>query len=102
MKTFIRKTAIATALIFTIAASSFQATAQENKLVYSKSNNPAIGITIGNASGASYSIKNKAGNTVLTGIVKDNKIFYIATGKLAKGTYRFVIGSLVLQEFEIR
>lgn len=102
MKTFIRKTAIATALILTAAASSFTATAQENKLVYSKTSNPAIGITVDNATGASYSIKDKAGNIVLTGIVKGNKTFYIPTGKLAKGTYRFVMGSLVLQEFEIK
>jgi hypothetical protein len=102
MKTFIRKAAIFTSLALTIAASSFTAAAQENKLIYSKTNNPAIGITINNATGASYSIKDKTGKVVLTGTVKNNKTFFIPTGNLAKGTYRFVMGSLVLQEFEIR
>lgn len=100
MKTLLRKTAIVTALICATTLSAFSA--REEKLVYSKARHSAIGITVGNATGAAYVIKDKNGNTVLTGKIKDNKIFFVSTAKLGKGSYRFVIGNLVLQEFEIR
>ncbi len=102
MKTFIRKTAFISTLFLTLAASTFSAAAQDNKLVYKKSDNPSIGITIDNATGASYNIKDEKGNVILSGTVKSDKTFFISTSKLGKGTYRFTMGNLVLQEFEIR
>ena len=101
MKTLLRKTAIITTLALTLAT-SFKATAQENKPLYRQSTNPTIGITVENATGRSYNIRDKKGNVILTGVVKNDKTFFIPTQKLGKGTYQFVIGSLVLQEFEIR
>lgn len=102
MKTLLRKTVLATALICTTALSAFSAGAQNEKLVYSKARHSTIGITVGNATGAAYAIKDKNGNTVLTGKIKDNKTFFVSTARLSKGSYRFMIGNLVLQEFEIR
>ncbi|WP_118949666.1 hypothetical protein [Taibaiella helva] len=102
MKTLLRKTAIVTALICATTLSAFSAGAREQKLVYSKARHSTIGITVGNATGAAYMIKDKNGNTVLTGKIKDRKTFFVSTAKLGKGSYRFVIGNLVLQEFEIR
>ncbi|WP_118974167.1 hypothetical protein [Taibaiella koreensis] len=102
MKTLLRKTAIVTALICATALSAFRATAQDERLIYSKGRHTAIGITVDNATGAEYTIRDKNGNVVLQGRIKSNKTFFIPTTKLGKGSYRFVIGSLVLQEFEIR
>lgn len=101
MKKTIRKTAIAAALFVAALASTFQANAQDEKLSYSKARHSAIGITVDNATGAAYVIKDKNGNIVLQGKIKNNKTFFISTAKLSKGSYQFVIGSLVLQEFEI-
>lgn len=102
MKTLIRKSAIAAALILALAAPTFRANAQDNKLIYDLAHNTSIGITIENAVGASYVIKDKTGKIIYKGIVKSAKTFYIPTGKLGKGEYRFQIGSLVLQEFIIK
>ncbi|WP_157976839.1 hypothetical protein [Taibaiella helva] len=100
MKTLLRKTAIAAALLMTLTASAVQA--QDNVPVYLKAANPSIGITVANATGASFAIKDQKGNIVLQGTVKNDKTFFIPTGKLNKGTYRFVMGNLVLQEFIIK
>lgn len=102
MKTFIRKSVIVATLILAVATSSFQAKAQDEKLIYNQSHNSTIGITVANAVGASYVIKDKKGNIIYTGIIKSDKTFYIATAKLGKGEYKFQIGSLILQEFIIK
>lgn len=102
MKTLLRKSVIAATLLMTFAASAVPALAQDNVPVYRKAANPSIGITVANAAGAGYTIKDQKGNVVLQGTVKDDKTFFIPTGKLTKGTYRFVMGSLVLQEFIIK
>jgi PKD repeat protein len=102
MKTFIRKSVIAASFVLAIAASSFKANAQEDKLVYNKAYNTTIGITVENAIGANYVIKDKKGNIIFKGTVKSDKTFYIQTDKLGKGEYQFQIGSLVLQEFIIK
>ena len=102
MKNIFRKSAIAAAFVIAIASASFNAHATENKLVYDKSQNEKIGITVENATGASYIIKDKSGKVVYQGKVKDNKTFYIPTDKMAKGAYQFQMGSLVLQEFVIK
>jgi hypothetical protein len=102
MKTLIRKSAIAASLILALAASSFKANAQDNKLVYDITQNSSIGIKVENAVGASYVIKDKKGNIIHKGIVKSDKTFYISISKLGKGEYQFQIGSLVLQEFIIK
>jgi len=102
MKNIIRKSVIAASFVIAIAASSFKANATENKLVYDKSQNAKIGITVENATGASFTIKDKRGNVVYQGKVKSDKTFYIPTDKLAKGEYQFQMGILVLQEFVIK
>lgn len=100
MKTIIRKSVIAATLALTIAASSFSAKAET--LVYNRQSNPAIGITVENATGASFTVKDKKGNIVLQGTVKNDKTFFISTSKLGKGTYKFYIGQLAVQEFTIK
>jgi PKD repeat protein len=102
MKNIIRKSVIAASFVIAIAASSFKANAQEDKLVYNKAHNASIGITVENAVGANYVIKDKKGNIIFKGTVKSDKTFYISTDKLGKGEYQFQIGSLVLQEFIIK
>ncbi|MFA6056645.1 MAG: hypothetical protein WC756_00495 [Taibaiella sp.] len=102
MKNIIRKSVIAASFVIAIAASSFNANAQDGKLVYNKTYNTTIGITVENAVGADYVIKDKKGNIIFKGTVKSDKTFYIPTGKLGKGEYQFQIGSLVLQEFIIK
>jgi PKD repeat protein len=102
MKTFIRKSVIAATLLLAVAASSFQGNAQDEKLIYNQNHNSTIGITVENAVGANYVIKDKKGNIIYKGTVKSDKTFYIPTAKLGKGEYKFQIGSLVLQEFIIK
>jgi hypothetical protein len=102
MKTLINKSVIIAALAITFITSSFKAEAQNNNLVYDKTYNASIGITVENAIGASYMIKDISGNIVLKGKVKSDKTFYIPTSKLVNGSYRFFIGSLVIQEFVIK
>ena len=102
MKNIIRKSVIAASFVIAIAASSFKANAQDDKLVYDKSVNPTIGITIENANGATYLIKDRKGNTVYKGTVKGDKTIFISTLKLSKGEYRFQLGNHVLQSFEIK
>jgi hypothetical protein len=102
MKTIIRKTTIAVSLILALTASSFKAHAQNDKFVYRRSTNPSIGITIPNATGAPFIIKDKKGNIVYSGTVKSDKTFYIPTGKLGTGTFCFFIGSFALQEFQVK
>jgi hypothetical protein len=102
MKTIIRKTAIVAAFIFTIAASSFKANAQEDNLVYERNTNPSIGITIPNAVGASFSIKDQKGTVVYSGKVKSVKTFYIPTKKLGTGKFYFYVGSVAMQSFQVK
>lgn len=101
MKKIIRNTAIAAALFVATIASTFQANAQDERLSYNKAHHSTIGITVDNATGAAYVIKDKNGNIAVQGKIKNNKTFFISTSRLNKGSYQFVIGSLVLQEFEI-
>lgn len=101
MKTIIRKTVIAASLLLTLAAASFNTYAQDRP-VYDRSVNPSIGIKVENVTGAGYTITDQKGNIILGGTITGNKTFYIPTGKLAKGVYRFVIGNIVWQEFVIR
>ena len=102
MKTFARKSATALTLILALAASSFNANAQEDKLVYERSSNPSIGITVDNAVGATYTIKDEKGGVVYSGKVKSTQTFYIPCSKLGVGTFHFYIGSLAIQAFQIK
>lgn len=92
----------ATLLALLLAVTSVPLSARNGKPVYQKAHNPHIGITVENAVGAPYTIRNEEGKIIVSGAVKSDKTFFISTGKLAKGAYRFMIGSLVLQEFIIR
>jgi len=102
MKAFLRKTAVAAAILLSATSFSFTANAQGEKLVYHKDNDAAIGITVENATGAEFVIRDKKGRVVHRGIVKSARTFYISTEKLNKGDYQFQIGNLVLQEFSVR
>lgn len=102
MKTIIRKTVVTASLVLGLVASTLQVNAENNALVYDSSINTSIGITAENAVGRSYTITDKKGNVILKGVIKSNKTFFIPTGKLGKGSFQFVIGSLVLQEFVIK
>jgi hypothetical protein len=99
MKPFIQKTAAIVLLTVTFLATSFTGNAQ--KLVYKKTYNSSIGITVENAAGASFTIKDKTGTVVMQGKVKDNKTFYIPTGKMNTGDYKFYIGNMAIQEFSV-
>lgn len=101
MKTIIRKSATAAALLLTLAASSLSAQAKSSCPVYKRSLNSKIGVSVENATGAKYKIRNSKGEVVLEGQVKDSGKFYIPTGALAKGVYHFMIGNMVWQEFVI-
>lgn len=102
MKNIIRKTVTAASFIIAIATSSFSANAQDGKLIYNKNTNPSIGITVENATGANYVVKDEKGNIVLQGKVKSNKTFFIPTAKLNTGAYQFFIGNLPVQQFNIK
>lgn len=102
MKTIIRKTIIAASFIIAIAASAFTSHAQDNNLVYDKSANPSIGITVENADGADYTVKDKKGNVVLQGKIKSNKTFFIPTAKLNAGAYQFFVAGTAVQDFVVR
>ena len=101
MKNIIRKSVVAASLILAIAASSFNANAQ-GRPVYDRSVNRSIGITVENAIGTGYVITDQKGNVVLDGTIKSSKTFFIPTGKLGKGVYRFLIGGNIFQEFIIK
>ncbi|MFA6056646.1 MAG: hypothetical protein WC756_00500 [Taibaiella sp.] len=102
MKTFIRKSIIVASLVMVITASFFNANAENNTLVYDKVHNTSIGITVEHATGAEYIIRDKKGNLVLRGKIKNNKTFFIPTSKLNSGTYQFFLGNMVVQEFVIK
>jgi hypothetical protein len=102
MKTFVRKSIIAASFVLAIAASAFNANAKSNTLVYDKAHNTSIGIIVEHAIGAKYTIRDKKGNIVLQGRIKDNKTFFLPTSKLNSGTYQFFLGNMVLQEFVIK
>lgn len=99
MKTFIRKSAIVAASLLIMATSVFNVLAQDTRPVYNKAYNRSIGITVANATGAQYVVKDKKGNIVLKGTVKSDKTFFIPIAKLSAGTYHFYVGNYSIQEF---
>lgn len=101
MKTLLRKSAIIAATFIMLTASVFSTQAQGTKLVYNKTYNRTIGITVENATGAAYAIKDKKGNIVLQGTVKSDKTFFVPITKLNTGTYQFYVGNYPIQEFII-
>ena len=101
MKNILRKSFVAASFIIAIAAGSFNANAQ-GRPVYDRSVNRSIGITVENATGTGYVITDQKGNVVLDGTITGSKTFFIPTGKLNKGVYRFQIGGNVFQEFIIK
>jgi hypothetical protein len=78
MKTFIRKSIIAASFVVATVVSSFNVNAGNNHtLVYDKAHNTSIGITVKHATGAEYIIRDKKGNLVLQGKIRNNKTFFI-------------------------
>lgn len=102
MKTFIRKSVIAASFVLAITASAFNTNAKNNTLVYDKTYNTSIGITVEHAAGTEYIIRDKKGNIVLQGRIKNNKTFFIPTSKLNPGAYQFLLGDMILQEFVVK
>ena len=102
MKNIIRKSVIAASFVLAIAASAFNTNAKSNTFVYNKAHNTSIGITVEHATGAEYIIRDKKGNIVLQGRIKNNKTFFISTSKLNSGVYQFFLGNMILQEFVIK
>lgn len=99
MKTLLRKSAIITASLLLIAVSVFNVQAQDTRPVYNKAYNRSIGITVANATGAQYVVKDKKGNIVLKGTVKSDKTFFIPISRLTAGIYHFYVGNYSIQEF---
>lgn len=99
MKNIIRKSVIAVALLLSVAT----ANAKGNSLSYSRTLNTQIGITATNqvAVGGTYKVLDVNGKVVLKGRISSADTFYISTGKLSNGTYRFTVDGFYLQEFSI-
>jgi hypothetical protein len=95
-----RNIIIASLICFFTAISTTNATAG-NVLKYDRSTNAQIGITPSNANGCTYEVRNQDGKVVLKGTISGSNTFYIATKKLATGTYSFTLNGDAQQEFEI-
>lgn len=74
----------------------------EQALVYQRAANPYIGITVSHAAGQSYSIADKNGKIILKGRISSDKTFFVPTAKLAYGSYQFLVGGAVMQQFIIQ
>ena len=102
MKTLIRKSVIASVFFLTLVISGVQSYAQNNNVfVYDRTLNNSIAIASDNAVGCSYQVKDKKGNTVMSGKIKSAN-FNIPTSKLSNGTYHFTINGKVLQQFIVK
>jgi hypothetical protein len=95
-----RNIIIATIICFSTVLSTTTATAG-NILKYNRSTNAQIGVTPSNANGCTYEVRNQDGKVVLKGTISGSNTFYIATKKLATGTYSFTLNGEAQQEFEI-
>jgi hypothetical protein len=101
MKNSFKKSAIAASLLFVLAAASFKSQAQEVTSFNDTYTNVSVAITVKNADGAAYVIKNEKGLVVYTGRIKNNKTFHIPGRKLGVGTFYFYVGNQVYQTFEV-
>lgn len=111
-KTNVIRIAVTLALLFICslqpakAASAITAAriagSNEQTLVYQRSVNPYIGITVANAAGRGYTIADKNGKIILKGKISSDKTFFVATAKLAYGSYQFLVGGTLMQQFIIQ
>lgn len=86
MKKFIAIIAVVSAIFSSTVASA------QNKLVYDRSVNPIIGITVDNIQNNTiYVVKDQNGNVVKKGTVKQGGKISIATNNLKSGQYSFEI-----------
>lgn len=86
MKKFIAIIAVVSAIFSSTVASA------QNKLVYDRSVNPIIGITVDNIQNNTiYVVKDQNGNVVKKGTVKQGGKIAIATNNLKSGQYSFEI-----------
>ncbi|GEM_PF-2339093 len=84
-----KKTLSTILLLAAITCTSF---ANKQNLVYDKTVNPTIGITIGNISTPTpFSVKDKNGTIIRKGIVHNGSTINIDTRGLKAGTYYFEI-----------
>ncbi|RQO30745.1 hypothetical protein DBR32_08435 [Taibaiella sp. KBW10] len=94
---------IKTIAIFTLVLSVGFSAAAKSRLVYDRTANTHIGITPNTAAiGKVYKISDKKGRVILQGTIDSDKTIYIPTRKLSSGSYLFMIGSDVLQNFEVQ
>lgn len=90
----------AQAASFINAPRNFNST--EQALVYKRSANPYIGITVENAIGQAYTIADKNGKIILKGKISSGKTFFVATSRLSQGSYQFLVGGALMQQFIIQ
>ncbi len=74
----------------------------EEAIVYQRTLNPYIGITVEHATGAPYAIADKNGKIILKGKINSDKAFFVATARLAKGSYQFRVAGVLMQQFIIQ
>lgn len=96
-----KKAIILSAVLFSSFVSSF-ASSTGKSLVYNKDANATIGITVDNVfDGTRFTVKDKSGNIVKKGSLKNGQIVNLSTKNLKTGTYYFeIMGSI--QEFVIQ
>lgn len=74
----------------------------EEAIVYQRTLNPYIGITVEHATGAAYTIADKNGKIILKGKINSDKAFFVATARLPKGSYQFRVAGALMQHFIIQ
>lgn len=85
-----KKVIVTAALLTTLGFTSFANNAKSP--VYDKAANPTIGITIKNVhNGTEFYVKDKNGNVIKKGKVKNGQTITIETKDLKAGTYVFEI-----------
>jgi len=100
MKPIIRKTVLAATLVLALAASSFPVNATDNP--YDNQVYYTTYIAIRNASKDSFTIKDAAGNIVLSGKITNKKNFTIKAEKLSTGTYQLYMGDVLTKKFDVQ
>ena len=74
----------------------------EEAIVYQRTFNPYIGITVEHATGVPYAIADKNGKIILKGKINSDKAFFVSTARLARGSYQFRVGGILMQQFIIQ
>ncbi len=90
-----------TAVLLSITVASYANFGNKNRLIYDRTVNPIIGITVDNIhNNTGYVIKDKNGNVIKKGSVSAGKTISLQTSQFKSGTYVFEING-ESQEFVI-